>query len=354
MVQRLAHFKPQIKSYYLTFFVILFKLYIGDFMKWKIGNVEIENQVVLAPMAGTSNSAFRRIAKEMGAGLVVAEMVSDKAIYYKNEKTIDMLYMTEEERPLSQQIFGSDKETFVIAAKYIYENMHPDIIDINMGCPVPKVAVSAQAGSALLKDPDKIYEIVKAVVEVVPIPVTVKIRSGWDSNSINAPYVAKVCEMAGASAITIHGRTRSQGYSGKADQNIIKMVKESVNIPVIGNGDIKTPEDAKKMLDFTGCDAIMIGRGVLGNPWLIKNTINYLDGKELIEVTPNDKLDMIVKHFNYLLEIKEEKTALLEMRTQASYYLKGLKNSSFVKGKLFTCETKEEFLNLIEEYRRNL
>ena len=194
------------------------------FMKWKIGNVEIENQVVLAPMAGTSNSAFRRIAKEMGAGLVVAEMVSDKAIYYQNEKTMNMLYMTEEERPISQQIFGADKDTFVYAAKYIYENMNPDIIDINMGCPVPKVAVSAQAGSALLKDPDKIYEIVKAVVEAVPIPVTVKIRSGWDNNSINAPYVAKVCEMAGASAITIHGRTRSQGYSGKVDLDIIKLV----------------------------------------------------------------------------------------------------------------------------------
>ncbi len=323
-------------------------------MKWKIGNVEIENQVVLAPMAGTSNSAFRRIAKDMGAGLVVAEMVSDKAIYYKSKKTMDMLYMTEEERPISQQIFGSDKETFVYAAKYIYENMKPDIIDINMGCPVPKVAVSAQAGSALLKDPDKIYEIVKAVVEVVPIPVTVKIRSGWDSNSINAPYVAKVCEMAGASAITIHGRTRSQGYSGQADLDIIKMVKESVNIPVIGNGDIRTPEDAKKMLDYTGCDAIMIGRGVLGNPWLIKNVINYLDGKEIFKVTPNDKLDMIIKHFNYLLEIKEEKTALLEMRTQASYYLKGLSNSSIVKEKLFKCRTKEEFLNLIEEYRKQL
>ena len=323
-------------------------------MKWKIGNVVIENQVVLAPMAGNTNNAFRRIAKEMGAGLVVAEMVSDKAIYYKNEKTIDMLYMTEDERPISQQIFGSDKKTFVYAAQYIYENMHPDIIDINMGCPVPKVAISAQAGSALLKDPDKIYEIVKAVVEAVPIPVTVKIRSGWDKNSINAPYVAKVCEMAGASAITIHGRTRSQGYSGKADLNIIKMVKESVNIPVIGNGDIRTPEDAKRMLDYTHCDAVMIGRGALGNPWLIKNVINYLEGKEMITVTPNDKLNMIIKHFNYLLEIKPEKTALLEMRTQASYYLKGLPKSSKIKEKIFTCQTKEEFLNVIEDYSKQI
>ena len=228
-------------------------------MSWYIGNVEIKNKIVLAPMAGICNSSFRRICKEMGCGLVYAEMVSDKAITYNNKKTLDMLYMTEEERPLAQQIFGSDKESFVIAAKYIYENMKPDIIDINMGCPVPKVAVRAQAGSALLKSPDKIYEIVKAVVESVPVPVTVKIRSGWDSKSINAVEVAKIVEKAGASAICVHPRTRSQGYSGKADWNIIKLVKENVNIPVIGNGDVKTPEDVKRMLDETNCDAVILG-----------------------------------------------------------------------------------------------
>ena len=244
---------------------------------WKIGNVEIKNQVVLAPMAGISNSAFRKIAKEMGCGLIVAEMVSDKAICYGSKKTIDMLYMTDFERPLSQQIFGSDKESFIKAAKYIEENMHPDIIDINMGCPVPKVALSAQAGSALLKDPKKVYEIVKAVSQSVNVPVTVKIRSGWDNNHINAVEIAKICEKAGAKAITIHARTRAQGYSGKADWNIIKKIKENVNIPVIGNGDIKTPVDAKNMLEQTGCDAIMIARGALGNPWLIKNTVDYLE-----------------------------------------------------------------------------
>ena len=318
---------------------------------WKIGNVEIKNQVVLAPMAGISNSAFRKIAKEMGCGLIVAEMVSDKAICYGSKKTIDMLYMTDFERPLSQQIFGSDKESFIKAAKYIEENMHPDIIDINMGCPVPKVALSAQAGSALLKDPKKVYEIVKAVSQSVNVPVTVKIRSGWDNNHINAVEIAKICEKAGAKAITIHARTRAQGYSGKADWNIIKKTKENVNIPVIGNGDIKTPVDAKNMLEQTGCDAIMIARGALGNPWLIKNTVDYLEtGKVSIVPTKNDKINMIKKHLNYLLEIKPEKVALLEMRTQASYYLKGIPGAAPYKIKLFSCKTKEEFFKVLDSF----
>lgn len=320
---------------------------------WKIGNVEIQNQVVLGPMAGISNSSFRRIAKEMGCGLIVAEMVSDKAICYGSQKTIDMLYMTDFERPLSQQIFGSDKDSFVKAAIYIEQNMHPDIIDINMGCPVPKVAVSAKAGSALLKDPQKVYEIVKAVVDAVSIPVTVKIRSGWDSNSINAVEIAQICEKAGASAITVHARTRTQGYSGKADWNIIKEVKKSVNIPVIGNGDIKSPIDAKKMLDETNCDAIMIARASLGNPWIIKNTVHYLETGELLkEPTKEDKLNMLKKHLNYLLEIKPEKVALLEMRTEAAYYLKGIPASAPYKMKLFETKTKEEFLKVIDEFAK--
>lgn len=318
----------------------------------KIGNVEIKNPIILAPMAGISDSAFRRIAKEFGAGLVVAEMVSDKAIFYGSQKTIDMLYMKEEERPISQQIFGSDKESFVYAAKYIVDNMHPDIIDINMGCPVPKVAQRAQAGSALLKNPDKVYEIVKAVVDAVDVPVTVKIRSGWDEKSINAVSIAKVCEEAGASAITVHPRTRAQGYSGFADWNIIKQVKENVSIPVIGNGDVKTCYDAKKMLDETGCDAVMIGRGLLGNPWLIKECIDYLDGKEIKEVTKLEKLDMILKHLNYLLDFKDERTAILLMRTHIGYYLKGF-NKEY-KSEFMKITTKTEFVNLLDKIRKTL
>ena len=314
---------------------------------WKIGNVEIKNKIVLAPMAGICNSAFRRIAKEFGCGLIVSEMVSDKAIFYGSKKTIDMLYMKEEERPISQQIFGSDKESFVYAAKYIEKEMKPDIIDINMGCPVPKVAISSQAGSALLKDPDKVYEIVSEVVKSVSVPVTVKIRSGWDFNSINAKEIAKVIEKAGASAITIHPRTRSQGYTGCADWNIIREVKESVSIPVIGNGDIKSCYDAKKMLEETKCDAVMIGRGLLGNPWLIKECLDYFEGKEIIKPTKLDILNMVLKHLNYLLEFKEEKVAILEMRTQIGYYLKGF-NKDY-KQKFMKITTKEDFIKLINE-----
>lgn len=324
-------------------------------MKWKIGNVSIDNRVVLAPMAGVCNSAFRKIIKEMGAGLLYAEMVSDKALVYDNKKSHDMLYMTEEERPITQQIFGSDKESFVCAAKIVEREMKPDIIDINMGCPVPKVAKRAQAGAALLKDPDKVYDIVKSVVNAVNVPVTVKIRSGWDSESINASIIAKKIEEAGASAICVHPRTRAQGYSGHANWNIIKEVKENVSIPVIGNGDILSAEDAKKMLDETGCDAVMIGRGTLGNPYLIKQVVSYIeDGILLEEQSSIDKMKLCLKHFDYLLKIKDEKTAVLEMRTHAAWYLKGLPSSTIVKQKLYTLKTKEEFIKLINDYISDL
>lgn len=322
---------------------------------FKIGNVKIKNNVVLAPMAGVCNSAFRKIIKEMGCGLLYAEMVSDKALVYDNVKTKEMLYMTEEERPIAQQIFGSDKESFVEAAKIVEKTMQPDIIDINMGCPVPKVALRSQAGSALLKDPDKVYEIVSSVVNAVNVPVTVKIRSGWDANSINAVEIAKVCEMAGASAIAVHPRTRSQGYNGISDWKIIKKVKENVKIPVIGNGDILSAQDAKNMIDETGCDAIMIGRGTLGNPYLIKQIVTYLETGEILkEQTPTEKMETCLKHFNYLLKIKPEKVAVLEMRTHGAWYLKGLPNGVSIKKKLYEIKTKDEFINTIKEYMENL
>lgn len=321
---------------------------------WKIGNVEIKNKVVLAPMAGICNSSFRRIIKQMGAGLIYCEMVSDKAIFYNNQKTIEMLQMTEEERPIVQQIFGSDKESFVEAVKFIYENMKPDIIDINMGCPVPKVAVKAQAGSALLKNPEKIQEIVSAVVEAVPIPVTVKIRSGWDKNSINAVEIAKICENAGASAICVHPRTRSQGYSGEADWNIIKQVKANVSIPVIGNGDIKDVYSAKRMLEETGCDAIMIGRATLGNPWLIKEIVEYLDQNKLPQkVTKIEKINMCLKHLEYLQEIKDEKVAVLEIRNHIAWYLKGLDGSNEIKNKVYQTKKINDIILILNEYKNN-
>lgn len=324
-------------------------------MGFKIGNIEISNRVVLAPMAGYSNSAFRRIIKDMGCGLIYAEMVSDKGVYYNDKKTNQLLYMTEKERPISQQIFGSDKESFVYAAKYIENTMHPDIIDINMGCPVPKVALRSQAGSGLLKHPDKIKEIVEAVVKSVNVPVTVKIRSGWDNDSINAVEVAKICESAGASAIAIHPRTRAQGYTGKANWDIIKQIKEAVSIPVIGNGDINTIYDAKKMLEETKCDAIMIGRGCLGNPWFIKEVVEYIENDKIIEKpTYEERIKMILKHLDLLLEYNDEKKAILEMRSNVSYYLKGIPNSIDVKKEIFKITNKEDFVNILNEFLKKI
>lgn len=320
-------------------------------MSFKIRDIKIENKVVLAPMAGVSNSPFRILARKYGAGLVFAEMVSDKGLLHNNDKTKKMLYMEDVEKPMIQQIFGSDLETMVKAAKYIDKNSNCDAIDINMGCPVPKVAIKNQAGSALMKDPDKIYEIVKAIVGSVSKPVTVKIRSGWDSNSVNAVLVAKKIEEAGASLITVHARTRAQGYSGEPDLDVIKAVKEAVNIPVIGNGNIIDGKSAIKMLEYTNCDAVMIGRAALGNPWIFREIDAYLNNKQVPERPTNTELyDLIVTHLNELIKFKGEKLATLEMRGHAPWYLKGLPNASEIRKELSKAGTSKEMIDILGNY----
>ena len=256
-------------------------------MKWKIKDVELNNQVIVAPMAGVTDLAYRLILKEFEAGLIYTEMVSDKGLLFENQKTREMVEVLDLEKPIALQLFGSEVDSMVEAAKFIDQNSNCDIIDINMGCPVNKV-VKSGAGSKLMTTPDLAYEIVSKIVKVVKKPVTVKIRAGWDHKNINAVEYAKLMESAGVSAIAVHGRTRSDMYSGRANWDIIKEVKEAVKIPVIGNGDIKTPEDAKSMLEYTKCDAIMIGRGLLGNPFLIKQTVDFLENGTYNEEISNE------------------------------------------------------------------
>ena len=327
---------------------------VGDLMGFKIKDININNQVVLAPMAGISNPAYIKICEEMGVGYAVTELISSEAIIRNNKKTLDMLNGIESLNiPVAVQIFGSDPNHMAKAAKMLVDLYNIKIVDINMGCPVPKVALKAESGSALLKNPKKVYDIVKAVVDAVSIPVTVKIRSGWDSNSINAKEIAHMIELAGASTITVHARTRSQGYSGKADLDVIKDVKQTVSIPVIGNGDIRSCYDAKNMIDYTGCDAIMIGRGLLGNPWLIKECVDYLEKNVLPKkVTPEEKLDMLIYHFNLLIENKNEKLALLEIRSHAAWYLKGIPNTSKLKVEICKVTDKDKFYQLIEDFKK--
>ncbi|WP_086429483.1 tRNA dihydrouridine synthase DusB [Staphylococcus cornubiensis] len=318
---------------------------------WKIGDVEIENRVVLAPMAGVCNSAFRLTVKEFGAGLVCAEMVSDKAILFNNPKTMNMLYIDENERPLSLQIFGGEKETLVEAAEYVDKNTTADIIDINMGCPVSKI-IKCEAGARWLLDPNKIYEMVSAVTERVSKPVTCKMRIGWDEDHIFAVENAKAAERAGAAAISLHGRTRVQMYEGKADWDIIRQVKEAVNIPVIGNGDVTSPELAEKMLEETGVDAVMIGREALGNPWMIYRTVHYLETGELIdEPQIDEKIEIALLHLNRLVDLKGEKVGVMEMRKHASWYLKGVRGNGKARKALNQAETLAEMTEILTEFR---
>ncbi len=318
----------------------------------KIGNVEIKNNIFLAPMAGITDKTYRKICKEYGAGLVFTEMISSKAIFHNDSKTKLLLNTEGEERPIGIQIFGSEEESMAFATKYINEKA--DIIDINMGCPAPKV-VKNNDGSKLLLDIPKAEKIIQAVVKNTDKPVTVKIRKGWDNNNIVAVEFAQMAENAGASAITIHGRTRSEFYSGKADWDIIKKVKEAVNIPVIGNGDVADEETAYQMFETTGVDAIMIGRGTFGNPWIFKKIQYFLKtGEKLPEISKQERLEVLKEHIAMELEEKSEITAIRELRKPIAWYTKGLKNSSEFRDKINQIDNAKELLEEIETYFNNV
>ncbi|HJF19028.1 MAG TPA: tRNA dihydrouridine synthase DusB [Enterococcus columbae] len=317
---------------------------------WKIGDIEIVNRVVVAPMAGISNAAFRVTVKEAGAGLVVCEMISDQGIHFRNKKTLDMLYIDEREYPLSVQIFGGGKESLVEAAQFVEANTKAAIIDINMGCPVNKV-IKAEAGAKWLLDPDKVYEMVDAVSSAVKLPVTVKMRTGWDEKHLFAVENAKAAQAGGAAALAMHGRTRVQMYEGQANWDILRQVKENIDIPFMGNGDVRTPEDAKRMLDEVGCDAVMIGRAALGNPWMIKRTVHYLETGELLdEPTPRQKIDIAKVHFQRLINLKGEKVASREFRQHAAYYLKGIPRAAKVKAAINQAEDQQTIVALLDEF----
>jgi nifR3 family TIM-barrel protein len=320
----------------------------------KIGNVPMNNNVVLAPMAGVCNPAFRLIAKEFGCGLVCAEMVSDKAILHGNQRTLEMLFVDEREKPLSLQIFGGDKESLVEAVKFVDQNTNADIIDINMGCPVPKVT-KCDAGARWLLDPKKIYEMVSYAADAAKKPVTVKMRIGWDDEHIYAVENAQAVERAGGAAVSVHGRTREQLYTGKANWDILRDVKQAVNIPVIGNGDVFSPEDAKRLLEHTHCDGVMIGRGALGNPWMLYRTVHYLTTGELLpDPSPAEKIRIAVLHLDRLADLKGENVAVREMRKHLAWYLKGLPDSAVVKNSIMDLTTRSGVVSVLEDYVRTV
>lgn len=317
--------------------------------KLKIGNVELNNNIILGPMAGFTDRPFRIICEKYNPGLTVTEMVSSKGLFYNDEKTSLLMNTKGEKRPVAIQIFGSDTDAIKYAVEYINKNNLSEIIDINMGCPAPKVVKNGD-GSKLMLDIKKVESITKAAVQNSNIPITVKIRKGWDNEHINAVEVAEAIEQAGASAITIHGRTRSEFYTGKADWNIIKQVKESVKIPVIGNGDIKTPEDAKEIFKLTNCDGIMISRASLGNPWIFEQIQEYLEGKEIRKIYNDEKLKIILEHINLETEEKGEITGIREMRKHLAFYIKGTENASEIREKINHIEVKKELENVLKEY----
>lgn len=324
----------------------------------KIKDIQLSNNIILAPMAGITDLTFRTICKEFGVGLVTTEMVSAKGLYYKDKKTEDLMKTNEHDRPVALQIFGNDPAIMAYVVENIINDMNNiDIIDINMGCPAPKIVKNGD-GSALMKNPSLAGEIVKRVKAVSKKPLTVKFRSGWDSNSINAVEFAKIIEANGADAITVHGRHREQFYSGKADYNIIKSVKENVKIPVIGNGDVFSVEDAKRLVVSTNCDGIMVARGVLGNPWLIQNLVNAFSGNansnEIIEPSPIQRVDMLKKHIRLLSKELPEKLTVLEMRKHASWYIKGLKNSAEIRCRINTIDSLELLCEVLDKYVETL
>ena len=313
----------------------------------KFGTVTTDNNVFLAPMAGVTDLPFRLICKEFECGMMYTEMVSAKGLLYKSEKTNDLLSVDPREHPIGAQLFGSDPYILSEMSKQVAES-DVDFIDINMGCPAPKITKNGE-GSALMKNPERIGEIIYEVAKGLTKPLTVKIRKGFDLDHVNAAEIAKIAEQAGASAITVHGRTRDQFYSGSADWDIIKKVKQNVKIPVIGNGDIKSPQDAKRMLEYTGCDAVMIGRAAQGNPWLFKRTVHYLKTGELqSEPTFDQKIEIILKHTKMLIDYKGSYIGIREIRSHLTSYIKGIHGASDIRRELTTVESYDDIQTLLE------